>query len=149
MRWVQSKALVRLPIDLAAQMRAQALGGKLKKGEFRIGRISLSALVQVRALTRSRAVPNIAIQRVPMLHAALYGVVPLAADRGGERAEHPHPVQRDRLARRLEVPPSLAAAASPAEPPCLVERLLQRPREYLWSALPPAVSSEVRSELWH
>jgi hypothetical protein len=46
MRWVQS-ALVRLPIDLAAQMRAQALGGKLKKGEFRIGRISLSALVQV------------------------------------------------------------------------------------------------------
>jgi hypothetical protein len=30
-------------------MRAQALGGKLKKGEFRIGRISLSALVQVRA----------------------------------------------------------------------------------------------------
>lgn len=29
------------------------------------------------------------------------------------------------------------------------ERLLQSPREYLWSALPPAVSSEVRSELWH
>ena len=64
------------------------------------------------ALTRSRAVPNIAIQRVPMLHAALYGVVPLAADRGGERAEHPNPVQRDRLARRLKVPP-----ASPLQHP--------------------------------
>ena len=37
----------------------------------------------------------------------------------------------------------------PQCPPCLVERLLQSPREYLWSALPPAVSSEVRSELWH
>jgi hypothetical protein len=35
-------------------MRAQALGGKLKKGEFRIGRISLSELVQVaHSLTHS------------------------------------------------------------------------------------------------
>ena len=32
---------------------------------------------------------------------------------------------------------SLAAAASPSAPPCLVERLLQSPREYLWSALTP------------
>ncbi len=40
-------------------MRAQALGGKLKKGEFRIGRISLSALVQVaHSLTHSRRSRN-------------------------------------------------------------------------------------------
>ena len=40
-------------------MRAQALGGKLKKGEFRIGRISLAALVQVaHSLTHSRRSRN-------------------------------------------------------------------------------------------